>query len=512
MQTTATVVFDSFKSLRGQVDIQVDGSNIKVGSETLSLDMCIGVQHTTAYAQHPKPGVCADPVLVQLTQQVSPVATGYWMLYFYELVKKDGVLLDPKLRLIKFQQDSALCDETVQDLRKHLMQLDPERKILFLLNPAGGQGKAKKIYHEVIYPLIVLAGLEQQHELVETTHQNHGYEIALNLDTQKYQSIAPISGDGVFHEIVNGFLHRKDYQQAIERVLICTVGTGSSNAIGQNLDIPNPELCVLALIKNQKKKMDAFAVIQNQEIIYSHLSVSWAFVADIDIESDRFRSLGPLRFTLAAIVRLLRLRTYFGQVYMLPPEKASEFASQPEDGPPLHYISLEGERYKQWPIQRDTSFQMLVACNLPWISRDNLWSPMTHQDDGLLNVTWSEEMTFSAFVSALLKGETGEFHIHDAVKSQKVLAFALDPSGYIYGKSPANSRRGSVVSQQSRNSVGQGVKGILNVSGEMIPYAPIQVEILPQILNVVSPPWMDTKRWETKFNETYGDRLQRILS
>ncbi len=60
-------------------------------------------------------------------------------------------------------------------------------------------------------------------------------------------------------------------------------------------------------------------------------------------------------------------------------------------------------------------------------------------------------------------------------------------------------------------SSGSAVKGILNVSGEMIPYAPIKVEILPSLLNVIVPGWMDTKRWEDTFNQSYGAKLSSMI-
>ena len=38
--------------------------------------------------------------------------------------------------------------------------------------------------------------------------------------------------------------------------------------------------------------------------LYSFLSVAWGIIADVDIESERFRSLGNARFTVGAVVRI----------------------------------------------------------------------------------------------------------------------------------------------------------------------------------------------------------------
>jgi diacylglycerol kinase family enzyme len=52
---------------------------------------------------------------------------------------------------------------------------------------------------------------------------------------------------GIFHEIIDGLLHRKDWKEAI-KIKIGTVGAGTSNAIGANLDVPCPEIAILAVI------------------------------------------------------------------------------------------------------------------------------------------------------------------------------------------------------------------------------------------------------------------------
>jgi hypothetical protein len=46
--------------------------------------------------------------------------------------------------------------------------------------------------------------------------------------------------------------------------------------------------------------------------------VSWAIIADIDIESEKWRCCGPARFTVGALVRALCLRKYRGRLWYLP--------------------------------------------------------------------------------------------------------------------------------------------------------------------------------------------------
>ncbi|XP_014817665.1 PREDICTED: sphingosine kinase 2-like [Calidris pugnax] len=52
--------------------------------------------------------------------------------------------------------------------------------------------------------------------------------------------------------------------------------------------------------------------------VFSFLSVAWGLVADVDIESERLRRLGPARFALGTVTRLLALHTYRGRLSYLP--------------------------------------------------------------------------------------------------------------------------------------------------------------------------------------------------
>ncbi len=50
--------------------------------------------------------------------------------------------------------------------------------------------------------------------------------------------------------------------------------------------------------------MDLVAVDTVRERLYSFLSVTWAIIADVDIESERYRGLGRARFTVGALTRI----------------------------------------------------------------------------------------------------------------------------------------------------------------------------------------------------------------
>jgi sphingosine kinase len=100
------------------------------------------------------------------------------------------------------------------------------KKILFILNPFSGTKGSKKVYHSVVLPMLRMAGLEDQHELYETEHMFHATELGKSLDVSKYRCAVTISGDGVFHEFMDGLLSRKDWSDAIQLPL-GTIGAGA---------------------------------------------------------------------------------------------------------------------------------------------------------------------------------------------------------------------------------------------------------------------------------------------
>ena len=70
------------------------------------------------------------------------------------------------------------------------------------------------------------------------------------------------------------------------------------------------------------RKVDMMAVDTTEGRIYSILAVAWGLVADIDIESEKYRFMGGARFTVGAVARVLNLRSYRGRISFLPVDPA----------------------------------------------------------------------------------------------------------------------------------------------------------------------------------------------
>lgn len=77
--------------------------------------------------------------------------------------------------------------------------------------------------------------------------------------------------------------------------------------------------CGFLLCKGLVSRMDLASVhLPSSPRLFSFLSLAWGFVADVDVESEKYRHVGAARFTVGTLVRLASLRVYKGKLAYLP--------------------------------------------------------------------------------------------------------------------------------------------------------------------------------------------------
>uniref|UniRef100_A0A804QXV4 DAGKc domain-containing protein n=1 Tax=Zea mays TaxID=4577 RepID=A0A804QXV4_MAIZE len=99
--------------------------------------------------------------------------------------------------------------------------------------------------------------------------------------------------------VVNGLLQREDWETAIKVPLgIISAGTGNGmarsllHAAGEPFSISN---AVFAIIRGHKRALDVTSVVQGKARFFSVLMLTWGLVADVDIESEKYRWMGSAR-------------------------------------------------------------------------------------------------------------------------------------------------------------------------------------------------------------------------
>jgi hypothetical protein len=68
--------------------------------------------------------------------------------------------------------------------------------------------------------------------------------------------------------------------------------------------------------------MDILKMIsrERKDPIYSFLSISWCMIADVDLESEHLRWMGETRFTIWALLRIIKRRQYRAKLAYLGEE------------------------------------------------------------------------------------------------------------------------------------------------------------------------------------------------
>lgn len=74
---------------------------------------------------------------------------------------------------------------------------------------------------------------------------------------------------------------------------------------------------IFGIIRGNFMDLDICFVIILIEKLYVFFFVIWGLVFDVDIESERYRFLGEIRFFIGIVVRIIGLRKYRGRFLYL---------------------------------------------------------------------------------------------------------------------------------------------------------------------------------------------------
>nr|XP_057906026.1 sphingosine kinase 1-like [Doryrhamphus excisus] len=211
-------------------------------------------------------------------------------------------------------------------------------RVMILVNPHSGRGQALQLFTGHVQGMLSEAGVP--YKLVITEHQNHARELVKKADLSQWDALVIMSGDGLLFEVINGLMERDDWQEAIQTPLGILPG-GSGNALAasvhhysQSPPAWNEELllsCGFMLCKGLVGSLDLVSIhLASTQRLFSFLSLAWGFVADVDIESEKYRHVGAIRFLMGTLVRLATLRVYQGRLAYLPVKEKPNLPTTPQ--------------------------------------------------------------------------------------------------------------------------------------------------------------------------------------
>ncbi|XP_062013271.1 sphingosine kinase 1 isoform X1 [Rosa rugosa] len=334
-----------------------------------------------------------------------------------------------------------------QKLLEFIDSLGRPKRLFVFVNPFGGSKSASKIFVDEVKPLFDDAGV--QFTLQETQYQLHAKEVAKTLDLSKYDGIVCVSGDGILVEVVNGLLERQDWDTAIKMPLgVVPAGTGNGMAkslldsVGEPCKVSN---AVLAIIRGHKRSLDVATIWQGKTKFFSVLMLAWGLVADVDIESEKYRWMGSARLDFYAIQRIVHLRQYNGSISFVPAPGFEGFGeptsyndddestnTDPSQEKPtkVRQLGYEGPdinlKNMNWRTIKGP-FVSVWLHNVPWGGEDTRAAPDAKFSDGYLDVIIMRACPKLSLLSLMTGLSTGTHVKSPYVLYFKVKAFILEP-------------------------------------------------------------------------------------
>lgn len=418
-----------------------------------------------------------------------------------------------KLKLFQFEgrdeQEASLFERVVSTL----VYPKNKRRLLFIINPFSGKKTAQKVF-DTVKPVLNVANIEI--ETIETKHAGHAKEIGYRTNLKEFDGFICVSGDGVFHELINGIMDRKDWKKAIKKQIgIIPAGTG--NSLASSLGF-GPLEAALAVAKGYTRPLDLWRVIQGDNIFWSFLGVHWGLLCDVDVESEKFRWLGDTRYDIYGLMYILEFHVYGGRLCFLRDSESLEKtrcdadvskcsicnqyvgsvknknSKKKQKKQKEEYVFQEYEEHetkeKKEKNKRgppfiiphsdfnspppgwetiDGSFSYFVTSNMPYVSKDALPTPWAHLSDGFIDIVFGQKDKVGRYqlLMSMLSGfQDGTYaeRYEDLLVYLKVKAFTLVPS-------VERNRRGNI-----------------SIDGEPVAYEPIGAECHQGLLSSLIAP------------------------
>lgn len=362
--------------------------------------------------------------------------------------------------------------------------------ILVLVNPRGGTGTAVQIFAEQIAPILKAAHVDYTY--IETERRRHAVDIARELDIDRYDIIACVSGDGIPHEVINGFYQRPDKGvAAFNKLAVTQLPGGSGNAFTLSTHGSNDAAtATVAMLKGRKAKFDLMAMTMSSGTYLSFLSQCYGLIVQSDIGTEWMRWIGPKRFEIGTFYGVLTRAKYPCDVYVKYVCESNEHVFQhfrehhkknctesvrsiddqklPVVAPSA--LELKGPKltddvpqdWSQLPESLTDDLSIFYVGKMPYVSDNVQFFPAALPNDHAMDLlVMDTKATTMETVNILTQADKGT-HIHsDKVIHSKVLSYRLVP--------------------QVRNPEDM----VISVDGESFPMETFQVEVLPGILTVL---------------------------
>ncbi|KAJ7774885.1 ATP-NAD kinase-like domain-containing protein [Mycena metata] len=398
--------------------------------------------------------------------------------------KKEPMFLTTLVGTVEQAEENVLDAwlETLLHLAYEDMGVKRGRRVKVIINPHSGTKKGVATFNKTIEPILRSARCTL--DVSHTTRGGHAYEIAKTLSLD-YDAIVIVSGDGLVHEVLNGFAHHEQPLNAF-RIPLAPIPTGSGNGLAINLlgMADGFDVCAATLnvVKGLPMKVDVCSLTQNGKRTLSFMSQVVGLIADLDIGTDHLRWMGEARFTYGFLRGLIQFKACPVQLsyksvqvdkddmYAIYQKRRTETkaneatrkgllepATDETALPPLKYSTTDEDG---WTVV-DKPLLYVLGGKGPYLGRDFMAFPVSLPDDGLIDLIAQEVSARTEFLGA----------------------FGGDAAnGGTFWKSSVNYVKASAYRVKPLSP-----KGAFAVDGEVFPFEEYQVEAHQGLATLLSP-------------------------
>jgi len=170
--------------------------------------------------------------------------------------------------------------------------------LTIIVNPRGGTKRGLSVLDRV-KPIFRDAGIEL--EIRATQHRGHASEIAQSLDINTTDGICVIGGDGTVHEVADSLMQRGEPIP----VPLGIIPAGTGNTLAEHLKCKDPVEAARRIVAGVIQPLDVIRVTLKDQIVYCIDLVGWGAVSDINSNAEKWRWLGPPRYSAATLWQVL---------------------------------------------------------------------------------------------------------------------------------------------------------------------------------------------------------------
>ena len=296
--------------------------------------------------------------------------------------------------------------------------------VLFLVNPVSGKKKGKSIMMKIEPTLVAL---KLKYTAIITKSQTHMSEI----DFTPFSKIVFISGDGLIFDYL---------QMAVTKNLldipIAILKAGTGNALSTSLDILDFNIALLIALYGSSRRMNLTKYNFTDKQVYSFLGFYWALIADIDLGSEGFRFVGPLRTDLAAVYYMLKHKRYDG--------------------------ILKYKDNDEW-VTRKINVSCFLAMTLPYLDEEHYGCPWARLEDKYIHIVY-KDFRLKDGLSLLLNGRDLEAFEKLKMDYIKTTEYELEPLGK---------------------------PSLLDLDGEFVPFGKLTAKVTDLGVILMAPEWLN---------------------